>query len=217
MNEHSFRAMRIWGEKTKRNSILKKAAKVIAKKGFDNATIRDISRATGGISEGSFYNHFKNKDDILLTIFLDSWTFINGAIEDSIKDVSDPWRQFDAIIAIVLGFFKCNLDIAGVMVKETLSSKQRRQSKYELILSNWNAFIKRIDSIFAIAKKEKLIPEDMDIRILRQLLYGSVEMCIYGWFLSKKQGPYNKRYLINYDEEEVRRTIRRILEGLKEK
>lgn len=217
MNEHSFSVMKIWKAKTKRNLILKRAAKVIAKKGFSNATIRDISKAAGGISEGSLYNYFENKEDILFTIFLDAWDFINRKIEDSIENIDDPWRKFDIILSTVLKFFKSNLDIAGVMIKETLSSSRARQSKYELILSNWNSFILRIDNVFMEAKKRKLLRKDIDIRVLRQLLYGSVEMCIYGWFISRRQGPYNKRYLISYNEEDVRKVIKKILEGLKEK
>jgi TetR/AcrR family transcriptional regulator, fatty acid metabolism regulator protein len=49
----------------RQQQILQAAAQVFAEKGFDGATIRDIARAAG-VSEGSIYLYFKNKQDLLV-------------------------------------------------------------------------------------------------------------------------------------------------------
>lgn len=51
-----------------RNKILKTAIEMMQKKGFDNITIKGISK-NAGVSVGSFYYYFSSKDDILLEIF----------------------------------------------------------------------------------------------------------------------------------------------------
>jgi len=51
----------------RRKQILDAATKVFAAKGFDRATIADIARAAN-IAEGSIYNYFKNKSDLLISI-----------------------------------------------------------------------------------------------------------------------------------------------------
>ena len=51
----------------RRNQILDAATKVFADKGFHLATIRDIAR-TAGIADGTIYNYFKNKPDLMLGI-----------------------------------------------------------------------------------------------------------------------------------------------------
>jgi AcrR family transcriptional regulator len=51
----------------RRKQILTAAAQVFAEKGFDRATIADIARAAG-VAEGSIYNYFKNKGDLLVSI-----------------------------------------------------------------------------------------------------------------------------------------------------
>jgi TetR/AcrR family fatty acid metabolism transcriptional regulator len=51
----------------RRKQILKAATKVFAAKGFDRATIADVAREAG-IAEGSIYNYFKNKGDLLVGI-----------------------------------------------------------------------------------------------------------------------------------------------------
>lgn len=51
----------------RRKQILNAATHVFAEKGFDRATIADIARAAG-LAEGSIYNYFKNKGDLLVSI-----------------------------------------------------------------------------------------------------------------------------------------------------
>jgi AcrR family transcriptional regulator len=52
---------------TRKDEILRAAAKVIASKGFASATVRDIAEASGILS-GSLYHHFRSKDQILVEI-----------------------------------------------------------------------------------------------------------------------------------------------------
>lgn len=49
----------------RRQQILAAAATVFAEKGFDRATISDIARAAG-VSDGSIYNYFRGKQDLLI-------------------------------------------------------------------------------------------------------------------------------------------------------
>ncbi|MBI4672798.1 MAG: TetR/AcrR family transcriptional regulator [Chloroflexi bacterium] len=49
----------------RRQQILAAAATVFAEKGFDRATISDVARAAG-VSDGSIYNYFRDKQDLLV-------------------------------------------------------------------------------------------------------------------------------------------------------
>lgn len=49
----------------RQKQILDAAARVFAAKGFDATTIRDVARAAG-VSDGSIYLYFKNKQDLLV-------------------------------------------------------------------------------------------------------------------------------------------------------
>ncbi|MEW5719136.1 MAG: TetR family transcriptional regulator [Chloroflexota bacterium] len=51
----------------RKKQILDAATKIFAAKGFDRATIADVAREAG-VAEGSIYNYFKNKDDLLVSI-----------------------------------------------------------------------------------------------------------------------------------------------------
>src|SRR5574340_184328 len=51
----------------RREQILKAALKVFGEKGYERATIAEIARRAG-VAEGSIYNYFKNKGDLLVGI-----------------------------------------------------------------------------------------------------------------------------------------------------
>ncbi|MFQ6058255.1 MAG: TetR/AcrR family transcriptional regulator [Anaerolineae bacterium] len=53
--------------KERRAQILEAATRVFARKGYRGATIREIA-AEAGVAEGTIYNYFKNKDDILISL-----------------------------------------------------------------------------------------------------------------------------------------------------
>lgn len=50
-----------------RSQIIGAAVQVISEKGFQKTTVRQIAQAAG-IADGTIYNYFKNKDDILMAI-----------------------------------------------------------------------------------------------------------------------------------------------------
>ena len=51
----------------RRNQILEAAARVFAERGFHRATTREIAE-TAGVSEGTIYNYFGGKEDLLVAI-----------------------------------------------------------------------------------------------------------------------------------------------------
>jgi AcrR family transcriptional regulator len=60
-----FHALQAQLVAARRAQILDAATRVFASKGFNRATIRDVARAAG-IADGTIYNYFANKDDLLI-------------------------------------------------------------------------------------------------------------------------------------------------------
>src|SRR5215217_4081999 len=56
------------GVTDKREAILRAATSVFAEKGFFNSKVADIAKAAG-VADGTVYLYFKNKDDVLHSIF----------------------------------------------------------------------------------------------------------------------------------------------------
>ena len=79
-----------------RNRILAEALKIFSSKGIRETTIKDIARAVG-ITEGAIYRHFDSKEQIVISLFLNSadelYRGLNAAItksddfEESLKEL----------------------------------------------------------------------------------------------------------------------------------
>ena len=74
-----------------RASLLDGARRVIAAKGFDAATITEIT-AAADVGFGSFYNHFQSKDELLRVLVTGAVEAHGRAIDGLMADESDPAR-----------------------------------------------------------------------------------------------------------------------------
>jgi len=84
-----------------RKNILRAALKLFFTKGYEKTTTRDIIMETG-ILNGSLYNRFKSKDDILFNIISDAIVgFLNGSEKLMIKE-NDPVKALMLPMAIEL-------------------------------------------------------------------------------------------------------------------
>ncbi len=57
---------------SRRASILEKAEKIFARKGFHNTSVAEIANASG-FAIGSLYQFFEGKDDLYETMFNQNW------------------------------------------------------------------------------------------------------------------------------------------------
>ena len=121
--------------------ILKAMLDVLSERRFDDCTVDDFIQAAG-MSRGTFYNYFKNKDDIAHTVA----TLLNSIIEATIVQVAPSQERAVDRIALALATF---LDFAAqaphlaeVMFREFLrhypryptfveSSSERFRHEYE--------------------------------------------------------------------------------------
>src|SRR5512145_3494808 len=77
------------GGAVKRERILRAAIKIFSHKGFFNAKVSEIARAAG-VADGTIYLYFKNKDDLLISLFEEKMGEIVVDIRGKVADGGDP-------------------------------------------------------------------------------------------------------------------------------
>jgi AcrR family transcriptional regulator len=84
-----------------RGRLLEAAARVMADQGSDSATIDTFIRAAG-VARGTFYNHFKTREELLVAL----WTSMGHdpflEIQNACGDMTDPVERFAAMTRLVL-------------------------------------------------------------------------------------------------------------------
>ncbi|OGO31115.1 MAG: hypothetical protein A2Z16_15685 [Chloroflexi bacterium RBG_16_54_18] len=120
----------------RRAVILDAAANLFAEKGFHRTTTRDIA-AAADVSEGTLYNYFENKDDILFGIMSrlaesqDLHTSLAHALPDDARDF-----LYDTLVQRKV-FVDQNSAMLQSVLSEILVNPELRQRYYrELILPN---------------------------------------------------------------------------------
>ncbi|MGF6906682.1 TetR/AcrR family transcriptional regulator [Fusobacterium sp. PH5-44] len=83
----------------KRESIISALKKVILKKGYSKTSIEDIT-TEAGISKGSFYTYFKNKDEVLNDIIKRKNDIIKAKTEAILKEKITLEETIEKIIEI---------------------------------------------------------------------------------------------------------------------
>lgn len=85
--------------KETKDKIFRAAKKILQEKGYDHLSIKNICEEAG-VSNGSFYHHFKTKDD-LLSYYIEEQPSINPELLDL---PSSPAEAKDAIIEVYLNY-----------------------------------------------------------------------------------------------------------------
>jgi AcrR family transcriptional regulator len=97
--------------------ILDCATDVFYQKGYEGASMRDLSRASG-VSLSGLYYYFDSKEKLLYLIQKDTFTTIVERLRERLKDVSDPELRVRVFILNHLEYFLANQKAMKVLSHE---------------------------------------------------------------------------------------------------
>jgi AcrR family transcriptional regulator len=97
--------------------ILKHATQVFCEKGYEGASMRDLSRASG-ISLAGLYYYFDSKEKLLYLIQKDAFTTIVARLRQRLAAVSDPEQRLRIFIENHLDYFLSNQQAMKVLSHE---------------------------------------------------------------------------------------------------
>jgi TetR/AcrR family transcriptional regulator, cholesterol catabolism regulator len=97
--------------------IIKHATEVFYEKGYEGASMRDLSRATG-MSLAGLYYYFESKERLLYLIQKHTFTTIVERLKERLQDVSDPEQRVRILILNHLEYFLANQKAMKVLSHE---------------------------------------------------------------------------------------------------
>src|SRR5262249_26264720 len=95
----------------KYDAILRGAIKVFARNGFFNSKVADVAREAG-VADGTVYLYFKNKDDILVSIFNDHMREALAQGRERLAELNDPLEKLKSVVYGHLEVFASDRDRA---------------------------------------------------------------------------------------------------------
>jgi TetR/AcrR family fatty acid metabolism transcriptional regulator len=170
-------------KEAKRQRILDAAVVEIARRGYYGTTVSAVARRAG-VADGTIYLYFKNKEEILVSIFERAMRrFIDDA--QPIVDATDAnaEQKLRRVIALHLGLLGEYRDLAVIFqvefrhtlhVQELLSRRGIRE------------YLALIAHIVEQGKRENLFRGDVDPLFAAKVVFGILDEMATDWVLSRK-------------------------------
>lgn len=161
--------------------IIQAATKLIGEGGVQSLTTKTLAKEMG-FSEPALYRHFKDKNEILLSVL----RFYMGELKKGISDISDDkisgLDKIKAIVDFQFGHFTKHPAIIMVIFAET-------SFQYDAALSNQVSEImqqksKSLELIIKSGQEEGGIRNDISPQQLATIVMGSMRITILKWRLS---------------------------------
>ena len=156
----------------KLESILRTAARIFAEKGYHQASIRDIARATG-VSLSGLYYYFDSKEELLFLIQDHAFGTLLANLERMLQGVDDPARRLRLLMENHLHYFldhKAEMKVLSHEA-EALSGDFRRRV---------NAKKRRLSEVAMEILRELRPGSDLDERVATFALFGMMNW-LYNW------------------------------------
>jgi AcrR family transcriptional regulator len=183
--------------------ILDAATRVFASKGYRAATTREIA-AEAGVSEGTIYNYFDSKYDLLIAMSKRLALESLGQL-DQLPPQEDVRAYVTALVRDRFALLTKNMDLIRALMPEVLVDDELRQAYVEQVLSPALSYLGAI-----IENRTKAgVFREVDTQIVGRAMIGAVMSFGYLWL--QRPSELDQRS----QEELVSEVVRLFLDGLR--
>ena len=170
-------------ETDKKTKILEAAETMFSEKGFNKTRVQEIARAAQ-VAEGSIYDYFKNKEDLLLSIPLKRFQEHVSSLPETFH-IKSPERKLRRLIKYHFSLYLNNRNFLRVFLLDIQLNKRFYGSKaFDL----FQAYLQTLEDIISQGKAEGCFQEDINPRVFRNMFLGAFSHMALRWLLvdSKK-------------------------------
>jgi AcrR family transcriptional regulator len=159
----------------RQEEIIKMSINIIAEKGIQNLTIKNISKAIG-ISEPAIYRHFESKMDILLAILSYFKKSNSIVLETPNLESKNTIQQIGSIYSKQ---FKKNHALASVIFSEDIFKNDNQLSKKVASIMQSNNIV--ISKIIKTGQENNEIRNDIPVDELALIIMGALRLIVKKW------------------------------------
>jgi TetR/AcrR family fatty acid metabolism transcriptional regulator len=167
------------GQEVKRRLLLDAAVRVFARKGYHAARIGDIAEEAG-VAYGLLYHYFSSKEEVLRSVFRDTWRALIQTIKNVEEGGDPPQEQLRKVAEILLRAWRRDPDLVRVLVLEVTSSSLLAGEMDEVVAS-----FAAIQEIIERGQADGSIRADLDARLASYVFYGAIDELLTGWVLGR--------------------------------
>jgi TetR/AcrR family fatty acid metabolism transcriptional regulator len=175
--------IRLKKDKPKYKQIIDAAVIVIADNGYHQAQVSKIAKQAG-VADGTIYLYFKNKEDILISVFQEKMSVFVDNLQEIINDSNSASEM---LYRMIEGHFKVLSDDHHLAVVTQLELRQSNKELRLKINSILKGYLKLLDEILQKGIQDGEFQEDIDIRLTRQVIFGTIDEVSTTWVMKEQR------------------------------
>lgn len=153
-------------QNNRREELLAEAARLIAEKGYEGTSMRDIAAAVGMLP-GSLYYHFPSKEELFVELHAQAVTSINRAVDSAVARESDPWARLEAAVEAHLEAMLETTDTIAIVAPDFPEDRSELNLR---LIEQRDAY----EAKFARLVDDLDLSKPVDPRLFRLMLLGAV-------------------------------------------
>ena len=164
--------------------ILEAATQVIAKEGYQKASMRMVAKAAG-VSLAGMYHYFDSKERMLFLIQFRTFNALLYHLQEKLHGIDDPVEQLRVMIRSHLAYFAANMAALKVCSHELDSLSG---ADYEATRHIRREYYDLSRSIVERVLAKHALQSTLDLHVTTMSLFGTLNW-LYRWYDPKRDRP----------------------------
>jgi len=188
MSDHSGRTA-MGASNDKKNRILQAAVVEMAQRGYHGTTVSRIARRAG-VADGTLYLYFKNKEEILVSVFEQAMDrFLSQGILE-LEPGTDAVTRLREIVHLHLEQVGEDHDLAVILQVELRHSRRFLDLFSRTRLHDYLAILA---GVVEQGQREGVFRADLDPLLTAKLIFGVLDQTATDWVLSRRNVRLSSR------------------------
>jgi TetR/AcrR family fatty acid metabolism transcriptional regulator len=187
-------------EGERRRTILRAAINVFASKGYHGCRIADVAKEAG-VAYGLVYHYFKNKDELLETVFETGWNGFITRVRAVVEGEGTLEEKVHRIVDVAFEAYRVDPRGVKVLIVEIARGPGGRVNQQ----ATFTEAIRLCMQMLTQAQAAGELRSDLDVQLAAALIFGNVEMA----FTALVMGMVDSR-----EPEKMERAQRQIAESV---
>ncbi|KEP26620.1 MULTISPECIES: TetR/AcrR family transcriptional regulator [Bacillus] len=163
--------------------IIDAAVVVIAENGYHQSQVSKIAKQAG-VADGTIYLYFKNKEDILISLFKEK---MGQFIERMETDIQKKPSAKEKLLLLIQEHFRLLSQDHHLALVTQLELRQSNLELRQKINEVLKGYLNMLDSILTEGKQTGEFRQDLDVRLARQMVFGTIDETATTWVMNDQK------------------------------
>ncbi|OIK10031.1 TetR family transcriptional regulator [Bacillus sp. MUM 116] len=169
--------------KPKYMQIIDAAVIAIAENGYHQAQVSKIAKQAG-VADGTIYLYFKNKEDILISLFEEK---MGNFVEKIEEMIAGKYSAAEKLLILIKSHFKMLSEDHHLAIVTQLELRQSNKELRLKINEVLKGYLKLIERIVLEGKETGEFSNDLDVRLAKQMIFGTIDETVTSWVMNEEK------------------------------